>query len=140
MLKKAIHASVVSRLDCINALLYGLPAIELRKLQKIQNSAARASYHPSIETTTLAVSIIKNREQDSYHCFQMFTRIGTSISGVPKYEQAPMTRSACDGYILKYNWTSLKTARDCSFSHAAPTLWNNLPHPVLSSDSLSSSH
>ena len=39
--EKAIHAFVVSQLDGTNSLLYGLPAIELKKLQKIQNSAAR---------------------------------------------------------------------------------------------------
>ena len=39
--EKAIYAFVVSRLDGTNSSLYCLPAIELEKLQKIQNSAAR---------------------------------------------------------------------------------------------------
>ena len=38
--EKAIYAFVVSRLHGTNSLLYGLPVIELKKLQKIQNSAA----------------------------------------------------------------------------------------------------
>ena len=39
--EKAFHAFVMSRLDCNNSLLCGLPSCELQKLQKIQNAAAR---------------------------------------------------------------------------------------------------
>ena len=36
-----IHAFVSSRVDCCNSLLYGLPAYQLNKLQRVQNAAAR---------------------------------------------------------------------------------------------------
>ena len=36
-----IHAFVTSRLDCQNAILYGLPDYLLAKLQRVQNAAAR---------------------------------------------------------------------------------------------------
>ena len=39
--EKAIYAFVLSRLDCNNSLLYGLPSCELKKLQRVQNAAAR---------------------------------------------------------------------------------------------------
>ena len=39
--EKAIHAFVISRLDGNNALIQGLPSCELKKLQKVQNAAAR---------------------------------------------------------------------------------------------------
>ena len=39
--EQTIHSFITSRLDNNNALLYGLPANELYRLQKIQNTAAR---------------------------------------------------------------------------------------------------
>ena len=39
--EKANHAFVISRLDCDNSLLYGLPRCELKSCKKIQNTAAR---------------------------------------------------------------------------------------------------
>ena len=39
--KTIIHALVMSRLDFGNAMFYGLPETQLRKLQMIQNSAAQ---------------------------------------------------------------------------------------------------
>ena len=39
--EKAIQAFVISRLDSNNALLQGLPSCELKKIQRVQNAAAR---------------------------------------------------------------------------------------------------
>ena len=43
--EQIIHSFITSRLDSNNALLYGLPANELYRLQKIQNTAARILTH-----------------------------------------------------------------------------------------------
>ena len=39
--ERIIHAFITSKLDYCNAILYGLPQIQLDKLQRVQNTAAR---------------------------------------------------------------------------------------------------
>jgi hypothetical protein len=39
--EKVLHAFISSRLDCGNSLLYGLPAYQIQRVQRIQNTAAR---------------------------------------------------------------------------------------------------
>ena len=40
-MKVLVNSLVISRLDYCNSFLYGLPAIHLNKLQRIQNAVAR---------------------------------------------------------------------------------------------------
>jgi hypothetical protein len=40
-LEMVIHAFVTNRTDYCNSLLYGLPDCELKKVQRVQNAAAR---------------------------------------------------------------------------------------------------
>ena len=39
-----VHAPVISRLDYCNSILYGLPAYQIAKLLRVQNTAARSVY------------------------------------------------------------------------------------------------
>ena len=40
-----VHALVISRIDYCNSLLYGLPAVHVARLQRLQNSSARLISH-----------------------------------------------------------------------------------------------
>ena len=42
-----IHAFVSSRVDYCNSLLYGLPAYQLNKLQRVQNATAKLIFQES---------------------------------------------------------------------------------------------
>eukprot|EP00794_Sanderia_malayensis_P013031 gene13031-biopygen10390 len=139
--EKAIHAFVVSRLDGTNSLLYGLPATEQKKLQKlhlsrkIQNFEARIfTGAPKYDHMTPVLKQLCWLPVSSRIEYKILMLAFQCLHGlaphylealVQKYEPARMTRSAGDGYLLKHSWTSLKTAGDRSFSHVAPTLWNN---------------
>ena len=43
--ERLVHAHVMSRIDFCNSILYGLPDMQINKLQRIQNSAARLVTH-----------------------------------------------------------------------------------------------
>ena len=43
----SIHAFVTSKVDYRNSLLYGLPAYQIAKLQRVQNAAARFIFKES---------------------------------------------------------------------------------------------
>ena len=46
--RQLIHCLIFSRLDYCNGVLYGLPDVALKKLQKIQNSCARFLFGPGV--------------------------------------------------------------------------------------------
>ena len=39
--EKLVHAFIASKLDSCNSILFGLPAVEIDKLQRVHNAAAR---------------------------------------------------------------------------------------------------
>ena len=137
---KAFHAFVMSRLDCNNSLLYGLPSCELQKLQKIQNAAARIltgegkRCHITPVLKKLHWLPIASRIQFkilmlTFKCLQDLA---------PRYLQELLksrktsccTRSACDDLLLEVGKTRLASAGDRAFVNVAPFLWNRLPYSI----------
>ena len=97
--EKLVHAFVSSRLDSCNGILYGLPESELRKLQQVQNSAARmhfalvkkaTSHHTGIAGAALVTSKEANNIQDlvaylqgiARTCSALYSRTVTGVSTI----------------------------------------------------------
>ena len=136
-----VNALVTSCLDYCNSILYGLPATELYKLQRVQNSAARLICnvgrfdHISPSLKMLHWLPIKFRIQ-----FKILLITFKAIHGLaPAYLIELITLKTQCAYNLRSTnelllqpprIKTLKTLGDCSFVAAAPALWNKLPRAV----------
>ena len=148
-----IHAFVSSRVDYCNSLLYGLPAYQLNKLQRVQNAAARLILQESryCHVRPLLYNLhwlpVKFRiDFKRYYCSLSYK----AINGLsPFYLQELINlkeackkyklRSDCDGLLLNpVKFKTLTTLGDRSFAAAAPQLWNPLPYALSSSPSVAS--
>ena len=123
-----VHAFIIGRIDYCNSLLFGLPSVDLLKLQHLQNAAARLiSSVPRYSHITPVLC--------SLHWLPVKFRIDFQIQA-PGYlidlmaikEQPRYDLRSANGLILKYPSLKVKkTLGDRAFSSAAPNLWNNLP-------------
>ena len=134
-----IHSFVTSRLDSLNALLYGLPDCILKRLQLIQNQAAkivtRKKKHDHV--TPLLISLhwlpIQHRIR-----FKILLLAHKCLHGkAPRYLSSLLevyvpTRAlrSSEQFLLKVKKARLKTYGHRAFSVAAPPLWNELPEEL----------
>jgi hypothetical protein len=124
--------------------LYGLPAYQIAKLQRVQNAAARLVYrlymvpkfaHISPYLMVLHWLPVKFRIE-----FKVLTLTFQAIHGLaPKYlyelirikEQSNYhLRSSEEIIIAVPSGKSLTTLRNRAFEFAAPRLWNRLPKDI----------
>ena len=143
-----IHAFVSSRLDYFNSLLYGLPQVQIDKIQRIQNAAARLIFqqpkfcHITPVLSQLHWLPIKYRIE-----FNILLMTFKAIHGMaPDYICKLISRRKSTGYSLRSSkkvmlevpsGKILPTLGGRAFCYAAPKLWNNLPSEISSLDSLS---
>ena len=128
-----VHAFVSSKLDNCNSLLYGLPNCLLKKLQHVQNAAARL------------ITLSRKHEHITPILFNLHwlpvnyrKRSGTFIRSRSSTPYTP-SRQLCSSFkeLLSIPHFDLKTYGARSFSVAAPTLWNTLPSDIKNSSSVS---
>ena len=124
-----VHAFISSRLDCNNSLYVGLTKANLKKLQKVQNTAIRL--------------ICKKRTSDHINdCFKQLHWL--NIEQRIKFKVLLITFKCIDGsaptllrnsiiernsnlMTLKINQFSSSKTGDRAFSYYAPRYWNELP-------------
>ena len=137
-LEIVIHAFVSSKLDFCNSLLYGASQQQIRKLQLIQNAAARLL--TGTKKSEHITPILRN-----LHWLPIISRIKFKILVIvyktlhrqsPQYLQnliQPYTPGAClrsaDRGLLTVPFNRL-TVGDSAFSVAGPRLWNSLPSTI----------
>lgn len=143
-----IHAFVSSRLDYCNSLLYGLPQVQIDKIQRVQNAAARLIFeqpkfcHITPVLSQLHWLPIKYRIE-----FKILLMTFKASHGMaPDYLCKLISRRRkSTGYslrsskkvMLEVRSGKIPTLGGRAFCYAAPELSNNLPSKISSLDSLS---
>ena len=146
--KTLVSAFILSRLDYCNSLLSGCPQYLIRKLQKVQNNAARLvlkvpkTEHMTPHLQTLHWLPIEQRilYKISSISFSAITSTGPSYLSdlLNIYEPSRHLRSSADTRMLCIPRVQTKSYGQRSFTYAAPTFWNTLPKDLRSSESTSS--
>jgi len=136
-----INAFVISRLDYCNSLLYGLPANQIYKLQRVQNSAARLicniNRFDHITPVLYKLHWLPVRYRIN---FKILLITYKAINGLaPEYISELIKVKVSSRYNLRSSTEllleqprirTLVTLGDRSFEVAAPTLWNSLPAEI----------
>ena len=147
VLQTLVTSLLLTRLDYCNGLLPGLPANQIRRLQSIQNAAARLIYNMrrSDHISNALMNLHWLRIQERIR-FKMAVLVYRALNGLsPSYLHSftPLSvssrrsnlRSAASHRLLVPR-SRLSTIGDRSFPIAGASVWNDLPVDIASSPSL----
>ena len=143
--KSLIHAYVTSRLDYCNSLLIGINKTQMKKLQNIQNTAARLVMGVGRDCDISAIL-------HELHwlpvwkriIFKVLVHVFNSINGaapeyfkelMPSYKSTGVHLRGYDALLLETVTTQNKYGDRC-FEITGPKLWNCLPLDVRRSNSI----
>ena len=145
--KTLVCAFVLSRLDYCNSLLSGCPQYHLKKLDKVQYSAARlvmqARKTDHITPILHKLHWLPIQARIEYKlgvlCHSFFSDTSPQYLSLclTVYSQNRNLRSSADNRILQIPLTKSKFG-DRAFSACAPKFWNSLPRSIRHLESASS--
>ena len=142
----AVHAFVTSKLDCCNSLYYGIADNQIKRLQCIQNTAAKLlSGAKKFDHVTPILKELHWLPVRFRVMYKYLTLTYKAIEGsspvylavlIDVYVPPARLRSADDRHLL-YEPLARKKCGSRAFQNAAPSLWNSLPLDIRSCPSLS---
>ena len=137
-MQRLIHAFITSRVDCCNALLYGVSQSLTDKLQWILNSADRIlTLTPKLTRMTPVCRELHWLPVSARVAYKIMILTCKALHGLaPQYPRSLLQwyqpgRALRSGHgtLLCVPKTRLRTYGDRAFLQATPILWN-LPSPV----------
>ena len=141
-----VHMFVSSKLDYCNSLLYGLPAYTIKKLQHVQNAAARlvtlTTKHDHITPVLFNLHWLPVNQRIIFKILLITYKALNNLAPsyicdlLTSYTPLRQLRSSSKHLLVSPSY-NLKTYGARSFSVAAPSLWNALPCEIRNAPSVS---
>ena len=134
--EKLVHSMVSSKLDLCNSLYYNMSKINYKKLQRVQNSAARlvckVGRHSSISEILKSLHWLTIENRILFKIIllthkSIWGKCSTNLVQLLSYKS--YTRSTSD-FLLFDTPVALTKYGKRTFSFAAPRLWNVLPYKL----------
>ena len=143
--KSIVQAVIMSRIDYCNSLLVGVPAVQLNKLQRLQNAAARlvsnVAKYDHITPTLVELQWLPVRFRVNFKIAMLAHKC--IYGNAPKYLRGLIKvkskfrynlRSDRGMFLEDYSARSKKTLGDWAFKIAVPKIWNILPENITKQD------
>ena len=135
--KTLICSLVLSRLDYCNVLLIGAPKEQVKRLQKVQNTAARITLRikkydhitPALKQLHWLPIEARITYKACLHCHNFIHHNPPAYLSelLSIYTPSRSLRSSLDQFTLTVPRVRTKSFGERAFSFAAPKLWNSLP-------------